>query len=597
MVGIRHGQLGDLGAKECVVADVDQGFGRSELTLNARVCKGVGINALDNTVFAHGNAVELGAAVEREIRNLHDGFGNHDVFKANISAECTFVNALELVIFCEVYGLQVLAVCKGVVVDRDYALGNIDRGDVLRFEERTVTKSQNVSVGIKLDFGQLGFFKRAKAQHFHACRNGQTTCSACGYHDQLSAVLGEQEAILGLIPRVVLVHRDLGQVRQGNKAVFPDVGHVCGDMQRGEARMVERVALQANVLCTAEGHTLQRGDFHECIVINIIDTVGQCDALQLGFCKGIFGNTLKRNSFFKGYRNKTAFLEHTSTHGGQRCGKRHFGQVAGALKGILLNGRNLRALGKGQRCYICIRKRFTADKGHTCGDGNLAKRVIGKRFCLNACQRIGQYHARNTLVLKRTTADGGDGRTEIKRGQINLGIASKIFDDGNVTRRKGCILIVALCLYTCHAHVVAANAVIPVLIQICGHGGSGQIKIQIACTKERKTSDMLYRSRQGQLGQRLTAIERVSAHVGHGFGQSQGRQALTETESKVINIGYLSIAPIDGGQLIHTLKAVCLHACQRTALLKGDCSQIGTAVEHVCRDTLQLAVLGKGHFS
>ena len=117
LVGVRHGQFSDLSTKECVVTDVNQGFGRGKLTRNAGIGKRIGVDALDNTAFADWNTVNLGATVEREVGNFYDGIGNRDVFKANITTECALINTLELVILCEVYSLQILAVCKGIVVD------------------------------------------------------------------------------------------------------------------------------------------------------------------------------------------------------------------------------------------------------------------------------------------------------------------------------------------------------------------------------------------------------------------------------------------------------------------------------------------------
>ena len=111
---------------------------------------------------------------------------------------------------------------------------------------------------------------------------------------------------------------------------------------------------------------------------------------------------------------------------------------------------------------------------------------------------------------------------------------------------------------------------IPILIQICGHNVGFQIEVQVFRSKECEHTDMLNRFGQCQLGQRLTAIESVSAYVGNSFRQRQIGQAFAKTECKVVYVGHLSVAPINSGQLIHALKAMCLHACQSTSLFKSN---------------------------
>ena len=237
--------------------------------------------------------------------------------------------------------MQVLAICKCIIVNRNHALGNINAGQIVRLKECAVTECQDIGVRVKLDLGQFGFFKRTKAQHFHACRHSQTARSACRHDNQLSAILGEQQTVLGFIPRVVLVHRDLSKIRQRNKTVLANVCHVGRNMQRSQTSMIERVALQRNVFGITEGHALQRENFHKRIVVDIIDAIGQNQFSQFSFCKGVLRNLGQRNSLFKDHACQSAFLEHTSAHGSQRCGKSDFGQIAGSLKCVLLNGCNL----------------------------------------------------------------------------------------------------------------------------------------------------------------------------------------------------------------------------------------------------------------
>ena len=338
--------------------------------------------------------------------------------------------------------------------------------------------------------------------------------------------------------------------------------------------MVERVTLQRDILCITERHASQRGDLHKRIMVDIIDTVGQDNARQFCFGKGVLWDTLKCDSHFEGHTGQTALLEHASAHSSQRCRQCYFGQVTRALKGILLNGLDLRALGKGQRRDFGVRKRLTADKGYTCGNRNFLKRVVCKRLCLNTSQRIGQSHASDALVLKRAATGCGDRGTKIQYRQVNLGITSKVFNNGHVTRGQRCILIVAVGNHVGHADIVSADAVIPVFIQICGHGISAQIEIQILGTKECKHTNMFHLYRQCQLGERLTAKECISTHVDHGLGQRQIGKTFTETERKVVNVSDLCISPVNFRQFIHALKTVCLYAGERTSLLKGNSFQI-----------------------
>ena len=268
LIGIGDCHLGQLGAQEGVIADIDQRFRGSEFTIQARVGKGIVIDALDLIILRDGQPIDLAAAIESKIRDLHNGIRNRDVLQVDTAQECTFVDTLQLVILSEDYRLQVFTVGKGIVINGHHALGNGDFGDILCLKEGPIAKGQDIGIRMEQDLRKLTLLKGTKADLLHASRNHQATGSACRHRNQFAAILGQQQAIHDAIVRIIDVHTECLQIAKCNEAVFANVGHISRNVQFFQTGVVESIVHQANALIIAKGDTFQRLYIVESIVVD-----------------------------------------------------------------------------------------------------------------------------------------------------------------------------------------------------------------------------------------------------------------------------------------------------------------------------------------
>ena len=593
LIGIGDCHLGQLGAQEGVIADIDQRFRGSEFTIQARVGKGIIIDALNVVILRDGQLIDLAAAVEGKVRDLHDTVGSHDILQVDTTQECAFVDALQLVILSEDYRLQVFTVGKGIVINGHHALGNGDFGDILCLKEGPIAKGQDIGIRMEQDLRKLTLLKGTKADLLHASRNHQATGSACRHRNQLPAALGQQQAVHSGVVGVVGVHAECLQVRECNETVFADVGHIGRNMQFFQTGVVEGVAHQTNALVVAEGDTFQGLHIVECVMVHQSNTVRQGHGDQFCLRKGLLGDLCNPDAAFKDHTGQAAFQEHAGAHRSQRCGQSHRFQVFGALKGVLLHHRQLGAGGEGKCGNICVGKGLSADEGHISRNDDACQIAVGKGLCLDAGKGIRQNDGFYSAILERTATNLGNRRTKVKGSQIDCRSVTQVFNNGNIAALQNSVTIVAILYNRSYAYIVAPGTMIPVFVQIGRQLLIGKVEVQLICAQEGIATDVLHIAGDRQLRQALAAVEGIPADVGHGFRQIQGVQAFAETESKVIDIGQLGIAKVDVHQPIHALQAMGLDAGQSAAGQEGDALQIVAAVKHIGGDALQLAVFGE----
>ena len=190
IVGIGYSHRGKPVAHECIRSDVDQRFGCSVITAEARIGKGVIVNTLDLARFGHGYLGQLPTTVEGEIRDFHDAVGQHDVGQILTAVERTLVHALEIVVFGKDHLLEIIAHSKGIVVDRHHAGGNVHCGDTISIVERAVTEGQDIGIVKELDLRQLTVLKGAEADDLDTFRYGEATRPSRRYGNQLASILG-----------------------------------------------------------------------------------------------------------------------------------------------------------------------------------------------------------------------------------------------------------------------------------------------------------------------------------------------------------------------------------------------------------------------
>ena len=266
-------------------------------------------------------------------------------------------------------------------------------------------------------------------------------------------------------------------------------------------------------------------------------TIGQCDRGQLGVGKGLLGDLGDLDALLEYYTLQAAFGKYAGAHSLKTLGQDHGSQLLRACKGILLHHRQFRTSGEGQRGNIRVSKSFTADEGHTRRNGNGCQITVGKRFCLNGGQGIRQDNGLHRAVLKSTAADDGNGRAKVQLGQINVGFLTVVLQDGDRTTFQNGILPVAFLLHGGDTGVVALGAVIPVFVQVSRQGFIYEVQINILRCQEGVATDVLNILGDGQFCQGLTAIEGITANIGHGLRQIQHGQAFAESESEIVHIG------------------------------------------------------------
>ena len=445
-----------------------------------------------------------------------------------------------------------------------------------------------------MDLAQLAFLKSAKTNGFHAGRHIQTAFSASRHGNQLPAVLAQQQAILRFVVGVVGIHRKGGQIAQCHEAVFSNVGHIGRNMQFGQTRVVEGIAHQADAFVVTEGDMPQCLQIAERIVVDQCDAVRQNDSGQLGIHKRLLRDLFQLDPRCKGHRLQAASLEHTGTHGCQRCRQGHLGQILRICEGVLLHNRQLPIRRKGQGLDGCIGKGLSANEGHIRWDLHTLQPAALEGLRLDHRQRFRQHQRAHCALCECAATDDGDAATKIHQRQIHMRFRSQIFQNADIAGGQDGILEIAVFLHGFNAQVITLNVIVPVFIQICRQGLRSEIQIRCARSQEGIAADMLHTGRDRQLRQPITAIEGVAANIGQRFRQRQTPQVLAESEGKVINIGQFCITEVDDHQLAHTLQSMCLETGQRTARLKGDHLQIVTAVKHIGRDAIQLAVGSKG---
>ena len=105
-----------------------------------------------------------------------------------------------------------------------------------------------------------------------------------------------------------------------------------------------------------------------------------------------------------------------------------------------------------------------------------------ERLCLDNLQSFGQYDALHSAVRKGAAANVDDIAAKIKRGQINIGIITEIFDDRDIAACQLGILPIPLGTHIGNTQIVSASTVIPVLCQMRRQSFCGEVDVEILCT-------------------------------------------------------------------------------------------------------------------
>ena len=593
-VGIGNGDGGKLVAHKGVRADVNEGLGGGVISAEACVSKGVIVNPLDPARLTNGDLGQLSATVEGEFGDLHDAVGEQDVGQIRTAVERALVDALEVIVLREGNGLETVAHGEGIVVDGHHAGGNMHLCDAVGVVECAVAEGQNIRAFQELDLGELTVLKGTEADDLDPLGHRQGSFPARRHGDQLSAVLGHQQAVHSLVVGVIFSHGECGQIMQTHEGVFAHVAHVFGDMDAFQPRSVERVGHDHQFLAAAEGHGFQLLDLAEGVVTYDRHAVGYGHGGNMGIREGLLGDLGHGETLGKGQRRDAAALEYSPSHGSHGCGDDHATQLFGLLKGRLLDGLDLCVGSKGQAFDGSIGKGGASDEGHALRDKHGRQIGVIERLGLDGLQGLWQHDAPYRAVHKRTAADIDDIAAEVHRSQVNSGCTSVVFDDRDVTALQLGVFPIAVGDHVGHAQIVASRTVIPVLCQMSRQSLGREIEIQILGAEEGKATDEFHGGRDRNLGQIRAVVERVSAQGGNTLGNIDAGQAFAEAEGEIVDVLKLGITEINGYQLAHTLQTVCLDGGQGASLLKSNRFQIGAAVEHVGRNAFELAVLGKG---
>ena len=398
-IGIGDDYLGQAVALECISTDVDQALRHRKHAFNARVGKGVIVDALQVRGCGNGDLFQSTATVKSKFRNFLDGIGQSDLGQIATSVERAFIHTAQLTSRCKSHTTKILAHCKGVIVNGDNACGNVHLRD-LRIIECAITERQDIGIGREHDTRQLAVLKSTESDDLHALGDCQRAFPACRTYDQLSAVLGEQQAVLGTVDKVGSIHRNALQIRQCDKGVLTDIGHVCRDMQRGKPRVIKRVAHNHKLSCAAKRNGLELHSLTECTCPDLIDRIGQTQRHKIRIGEGFFGNLGQANASFKGQRRYAAVLKGCATHRFQACGKRNTPQTLGVLKCRAFDHAKRCSCLKRQRLQRRIGKGGASDKLHACRNGYRQKSGSVKGFSLNRDQRIRQNDTLHRRILK-----------------------------------------------------------------------------------------------------------------------------------------------------------------------------------------------------
>ena len=211
-MGIGNGHLGHLCAEECIVSNIDQGFGRSECACNTAIGKGIVINTFDLAVLGNWNSINLCTTVESKIQNFSDGFRKRNVGKIRAAQESTLIDSLQLVAFREGHCLQILTVSKGIGINRHNTGRDRNLRQKFGLEEGTMTESKDIGILMEDDFGKLTFLKSTETYFFHRQRYRKTSGSSGRNSNQLSSALIQKKTIHGYIIGVAFFDREFSRI-------------------------------------------------------------------------------------------------------------------------------------------------------------------------------------------------------------------------------------------------------------------------------------------------------------------------------------------------------------------------------------------------
>ena len=412
-VGIGHGDGRELVAHKGVCTDVDERFGRGEVTFKASVGKGVVINALNGAGLRNGQFVNLFTSVECEIGDLYDCIGQSDIIKAGTSVECALIDAAQLVILCKGDLCQIFAGCKGIVVDGDHACGHVHLGDG-RAIECAITEGKDIGICKEVDLCQLAFLKRTKADDLDTCRNGEDSLSACRGNNELSAVLCDEQTVNRAVLRVICIYCKVLQIGERSKGVFPNVGYVCGNMNAFKSRMIEHVAHNHHALGVSKVNRFELLRLAERAMIKQSYAIGNGYSSDIRVRKGFLGNFVDADAVLECQRRDATVLKDGTTNRGQALGERDRTKRLGPLKCGLLHNAQFGVICKRKGLYRRISKCGTSDKINACGNADRFECRMVERFILDGNERFRQNNTLNSAISKRLTANVDDVATKVE---------------------------------------------------------------------------------------------------------------------------------------------------------------------------------------
>ena len=584
-----HGR--DLQAAECIIANIDQGFGQIKLR-DSTVRERIIVNPFELCRFRNGEFRQAHTAVECEIGNLYNAIGQRDIHKVFTAVECALVDTRQLIAFCKVYCREIFTVCKRVIINRNHACGNSDFGEILRAVERAITKRQDIAICRKVNFRQTRIFKRAEADHFHRVRKGQFPFQTCGYGNQLGTALVIQQAVVRAVIFVVFVYRERFQLGQANERVFADIFHVFGNVYGRQARVIEHVGHQLHV-AIAPIYRGELSNITECVVVDKRYVVRQRHCREFRAHKRLFGDLRQGDIFCKGHLCQACGFKRRRAEIRQGCRKCDRAQFSTIGECALFNRSKFAILRKGYALQRRIEERVVTDETHICGNGHVFYLAERKRITLNAIQGFGKNNTRHIRIIERVTTDLRN-CTKIKSRQIHLGRGTQVFDDCRIAVRKLGIFPIPRRGDVRHANVVSLDAVVPVFIQIQRQRTACEIEFQILRAEEGKSADMLHACGKCQRRHVFTTVEGVSADIRQRLGKVERLQARIETECKVIDIRKVCITEVHRLEFAQAFQAVRLNTRQSTALLEGDIYKVFTAREHISGNAFEFGICRKG---
>ena len=590
-VCIRNGDFPDTKTHKGVTANVIKRLGDRQLA-NTRIGKGIIVDSLHPARLADRKLIQRVTSVEGKIRDLHDRIGDRDVGKALATVKSALVNAAQLIVLGKGNSGQIPAVGKGIVVNGHHACRHVHLRNS-RAVERAVSKGENVGVGQEADPGHSAVLKGAKSDHLDACGNGKGARASCGNGDQLTACNIGQQSVNGLVEGVSCIHSEGRQIGEAYKGVFPDIDHVLRNGQRLQSGLVKGVAHDHEIR-TSPRYALQACRVAEGVMVDQGNAVRKGQGLNPGIRERLLGDLGQCDARGEGQGHDSALLERRTPQRLQGCGKGHALQGFGPFKSRSLDHRQFPVCRKAQILNRRVGKGFSANELHTCRNCDRLQRRMQEGFRLNGNQRVGQDHALYRREGKSSSANIGDASAKIQRREIKRRSTSLIFQKRNAAvARRGVFPLLGFG-HVRNAEIVAANAIVPILIQFGRHRAGGKIQVDMIRSQEGKPTDMLKACGKRDVCKPVAIIEGKAANARNTLGDHDACQALAEAEGKVVDIGDLGITKINGGQCAHTLKAVCLDRGQRRTAFKCNALQTFTSVEHIRRNTGKPAVGGEG---